>query len=364
LNDYRKRYALYKSQYELQNLHQKVAMIVVWDDHEIANNLYQNKEGFSVRVEDALQAYFEWLPIRPITTKKEIYRHFSFGNLVDLYMLETRLVGRTKPLDYLNYFDDDKTIDSERFLNDLNNSESTMLGETQLLWLQENIKKSKALWQVLGQQVLMAQMYLPSELVTLLSQLTAPAQFNTTQEILFKKVYALSFELNIIKNKTLQGIPLTKEELKKINTLLPYNLEAWDGYKSDREAIFRSIKEGNKNLVVFAGDTHNAWASNLKDENQNSIGVEFATASVSSDGFEEYLGLTSVTTIQLEGVLTQLIENLVYSNARDRGFMKVTFSKKKVVNQWYFVNTTKSQNYNPYTIRDKELTLFEGKNAL
>ena len=55
--------------------------------------------------EAALQTYFEWLPIRPWRRRnhEEIYRSFSYGNLVDLHMLDTRVLARDKQLDYADY---------------------------------------------------------------------------------------------------------------------------------------------------------------------------------------------------------------------------------------------------------------------
>ena len=70
--------------------------------------------------------------------------------------------------------------------------------------------------------------------------------------------------------------------------MLPYNLDAWDGYSVEREAIFTATN--GKKLVALAGDTHNAWHSYLTAVNGTQIGREFATNSVSSLGFEGIFG--------------------------------------------------------------------------
>ena len=103
LSDYRMRYAQYRSDASLQLVHQRVPFICVWDDHEVTNDAYrdgaenhQEDEGdYETRKMEALQAYFEWMPIRPVVEgdNEIINRSFAFGNLVDLMMLDTRIVG-------------------------------------------------------------------------------------------------------------------------------------------------------------------------------------------------------------------------------------------------------------------------------
>ena len=106
LDDYRKRYALYRTDPQLQALHAAHPFITVWDDHELANDAYaggarNHNEGgrqFRCAQEAALRAYYEWMPVRPVkeNASGRIYRSFSFGNLVELFMLDTRLAGTGK----------------------------------------------------------------------------------------------------------------------------------------------------------------------------------------------------------------------------------------------------------------------------
>ena len=113
LDDYRKRYALYRTDADLQVAHQRYPFIVIWDDHELSNDTWeagadnhQEDEGsFIERKLAALQAYFEWMPIRPVAENDHlyIYRQFDFGGLVNLMMLDTRILARHKQLDYANY---------------------------------------------------------------------------------------------------------------------------------------------------------------------------------------------------------------------------------------------------------------------
>ena len=142
LDDYRKRYALYRTDTGLQALHQKAPFIAVWDDHEICNDTYvegaENHnagEGtFSDRKLAALQAYYEWMPVRPYVKDQAeaLYRKFEFGDLVSLYMLDTRNEARVKALDYQNYIDPNSAeMDFSRFQTDLVMPAQHLLGNKQ-----------------------------------------------------------------------------------------------------------------------------------------------------------------------------------------------------------------------------------------
>ena len=374
LNDYRKRYALYHTDKGLQALHQAAPMIAVWDDHEVANDTYkdgaqnhQDDEGVFVdRVEAALQAYFEWIPIRPIDNKKEIYRTFNFGDLVSLNMLETRIFGRDKQLDYGDYFTANGDFLANNFTTDIGNTSRTMMGTSQLQWLQGEMASSSATWQVLGQQVLMGRMNLPSEILTPISMLDNPTTYGTTKEALLSQINTSLSELATIKARILQGdSTVTDQERARVETVLPYNLDAWDGYYVERETILGTAKAYSKNLVVLAGDTHNSWASDLKDMNGNGIGVEFATTSVSSPGMEDYLSLTTTQqAMQLEGALTLLIDDLKYSNLNNRGFMEVVYTKTEAISNWHYVDSNDLGTYTINRLRAKSLQCKVGENTL
>ena len=335
LDDYRKRYAVYRSNSRLQELHAAHPFITMWDDHEVANNSYKDgasnhNEGegdFEARKMAALQAYYEWMPIRENTQGREAaYRSFSFGNLVDLHMLETRLVARDKQLAYRDYINPQtEVIDSQRLLMDMQSQ--TLLGPTQLDWLLEQLTGSAATWQVLGQQVLMGRMGIPAELLIHLENPSLQLALDIQ-------------ELTSIKARTLQDDPsLTQDELDRINTVLPYNLDAWDGYPAERDAVLGAAYSADKNLVVLAGDTHNGWANNLKDADGNRVGVEFATPSVTSGGIEDLLGLQEAFAAQFSQAVEALIDDLVYSNVNDRGYMVVSFTPQEARSEWIYVDT-------------------------
>ncbi|MCE9686937.1 alkaline phosphatase D family protein [Shewanella sp. AS16] len=358
LSDYRTRYGQYHGDASLQKLHAKVPFITVWDDHEVANDTWRDgaenhNEGegdFDARKEAAMQAYFEWLPIRPWRegNHEEIYRSFSYGDLVDLHMLDTRVLARDKQLQYADYMDPATgAFAGEQFMADVTDTQRSMLGQTQLLWLQSKLLTSNAKWQVLGQQILMGKMLLPAAIATqklsipqfaqlaALAKLAARAQAGdpslTAEELMYLEA-----------NQAM----LTPEVLAMLQLpSIPYNLDAWDGYAYEREVILATAKSKQHNLVVLAGDTHNAWASELKDVEGDKVGVEFATSSVSSPGLEYYLSLPAEQIPATEAAIVELVEDLKYANLMDRGFMTLSFSHEEVRCDWHYVDSILTQDF-------------------
>ena len=92
----------------------------------------------------ALQAYFEWMPIRPTDPIYNIYRRFQFGSLVDLFMLETRHIGRNEPLSYSKYIFRNGIFDNNAFQKDVWDQNRSLLGEEQRQWLFDGLNDSNA----------------------------------------------------------------------------------------------------------------------------------------------------------------------------------------------------------------------------
>src|SRR5690606_8102644 len=112
---------------------------------------------FFARRAAAVQAYYEWLPIRPPMGDRhpQIYRSFRFGDLLDLHMLDTRVIGRDQQLQFASYMDEQGNLDARTFAADMASPTRTLLGKSQREWLQQTLTESNAHWQLLGQQVLM-----------------------------------------------------------------------------------------------------------------------------------------------------------------------------------------------------------------
>lgn len=343
LDDYRTRYRQYRSDVQLQKAHQMKPFICVWDDHELTNDAYkdgaqnhQASEGdYNTRKANALQAWHEYLPAR-VNDKSKIYRSFDLGGIANLMMLDTRIIGRDKPLNYLDYINfATGGLNTQAFLTAWQNPNRTLLGTEQRSWLMSQIGGNTATWQVLGNQVLMAKIWVPIELLTLIAQLRAAgsitpallAQYNTTVT-----------QLVTIKARIKAGDPtVTAAERARVETALPYNLDAWDGYLVEREMIFAAA--ARKKLVSLAGDTHNAWHARLTNNTKEKVGIEFATASVSSPGFEALFGTDPMVIGGFQQSNEALIDDLIKSDASRRGFLLVTFTNSTATADWRFVPT-------------------------
>lgn len=151
LEDYRLRYSHYRLDHDLQAVHQQYPFICVWDDHESADDSYVDgadnhdeatQGSWQVRKNNSKQAYFEWMPIRENPADSSIYRLFEYGDLINLYMLDTRLEGRDEQVGATS--------------SELNDPSRTLLGLDQLNWLRDGLEQSTKKWNILGQQVMMA----------------------------------------------------------------------------------------------------------------------------------------------------------------------------------------------------------------
>lgn len=391
LSDYRQRHAQYNRQPSLQTARASAPLICIWDDHETANDAYatgaQNHssaiEGsWDDRVAVALQAYYEWNPVRePISgNRKEAYTTYNFGDLLALHILETRLVARDKQLELaptnaevgarITAILSSPTLTGQYattysltpptgptdvagitafstalgpiVFNEMVTANVTamyagnrnLLGPTQLGWLQGQMAASTATYQVLGQQVLMGNMTMPAELlIELANNAVNPATVTKYATPVFKLA---------------NGIPLTAEEQTVYNNAspLPYNSDAWDGYGKERETILQTALGLNKKLVVFAGDTHNAWANQLITMSPTGpgvapkgtvAGIELATPGVSSPGIEKYFpGQDTI----LRDLFLGYSPGLKFANLSNRGYLDVTFTHSSVDAKFYFRERT------------------------
>ncbi|TWI61769.1 alkaline phosphatase D [Pseudoduganella lurida] len=338
LSDYRRRYQQYRSDIDLQAVHARMPFIAVWDDHELANDTWREgaenhdpaTEGlFLARRQMAVQAYNEWMPIRlPDAAKPDrIYRSFDYGNLLSLHMLDTRVIGRDKQFAYANYLNSDRTLNTAKFTADMAAPTRQLMGAEQVTWLQGQMSKSTATWQILGQQVLMARMNLPAPMV--LGTAGYPAYF-------------------AIAEKVRTGQALTAAEQTLLDApKIPYNLDAWDGYQAARETVLTMAKTLNKNMISLAGDTHNAWASDLADVNGQAVGVEFGVPSVTSPGFDSYFPTANPVTVASS--LEQLIGPLQYAETFNRGFVVLVVTPTETRAEYRYVNTIKSKTYTATT---------------
>ena len=319
LADYRLRHATYRADPDLQRLTQLYPMILIWDDHESANDSWENgaenhqpeTEGpWDVRKAAAKRAYREWLPV-----SDEPWKAYEVGDLATLIRLDTRLAGREKQFDIASILKGKTTPDQmvaalTAFRDDAWRDPSRqMLGMAQETWLAEQLRastRSGTRWQVLAQQVLMGSLAVPPAFAGAL-----PAN---APEAIRQRVLAGAMAGSV-------GLPL--------------NMDAWDGYPAARDRVFDAALAADANLVVLAGDTHNAWAFDLaKDETP--VGVEFGVSSVTSPGFEGYVA--QVPPALLGGALVSGNPQLQWADTAQRGYMAVELSQQMVSCEWRFVS--------------------------
>ncbi|WP_296174791.1 alkaline phosphatase D family protein [uncultured Brevundimonas sp.] len=320
LADYRTRHAQYKTDADLQAAHARAPFICVWDDHETANDTWlhgaenhqpETEGDFAVRKAAALKAYYEWMPIReaaPGALKEAIHRSFHFGDLASLMMVETRLTGRTEPLDYSkdltakDGLDGEPVLDLDAFRAKLNDPSRDLMGDEQRAWLTRELAASKAAgrpWQVLGNQVVTARVAGPD-----VSRTMTPEQIEGLMAQV-PEAFREQFE---------QALFLFKMGL-------PFNLDAWDGYPAGRERLYAAFAEAGVQPIVLAGDSHAFWVNELKDAGGARRAVEFGTSSVSSPSIGDAIG-----GFPLGEALMQANDEVVFCDQSAKGFILLTLS--------------------------------------
>ncbi|WP_209348965.1 alkaline phosphatase D family protein [Pontixanthobacter sp. CEM42] len=326
LADYRARYAQYRSDPDLQRLHQLFPMLHVPDDHESANDSYatgaQNHqletEGpWDARKRAAVRAKREWMPVSDAP-----WAAYEIGDLATLFRLETRLEARTKPFDLREIIgrgdkDPGKILAAlQAFENDeWRDSSRTLMGEVQEGWLADGMmasRKAGKAWQVLLQQTVMTSL-------------------KSSPNIAEGMTDALP---EYIRNRIMGGVLTSMAGL-------PFNMDAWDGYPAARERLLKSAQEADANLIVLAGDSHNGWASELGNMGVPA-GIEFAGHSVSSPGMEGFL-----TWIKPEDMAAQSVqanEQLKWANTKNRGYMSVELTPTKATSEYRFLETVRAKS--------------------
>ncbi|MCT9083483.1 alkaline phosphatase D family protein [Streptomyces fulvoviolaceus] len=234
LDDYRLKYALYKSDPDLLAAHAAHPFVVTWDDHETENNYAgavseNNDPEFLIRRAAAYRAYWENQPLRrpqlPDGADLKLYRRLYWGRLAQFDVLDTR-----------QYRSDQAYGDGWKVPGpDSEDPARTLTGDAQEEWLIDGWQRSHALWNVVPQQVTFSQRH---------NSTAVPSQVS---------------------------------------------MDSWDGYPASRERILAGAEEsGVENLMVLTGDVHVHYGFDIKrdfaDRTSRTLGTEIVTSSISSGG--------------------------------------------------------------------------------
>ena len=159
LDDYRRRYAQYKTDPQLQRAHARFPWLTTWDDHEVSNNYAQDIGQFDTGPTEATArrraaGYQSWWEHQPVRVPRaanwhdlRIYQRTAWGRMADIHMLDAR-----------QYRSDQACGDGNKAIpcGDFSDPARTMLGAEQERWLIDGLAGSKARWQVLGNPVMLA----------------------------------------------------------------------------------------------------------------------------------------------------------------------------------------------------------------
>lgn len=271
LGDYRNRYALYKSDPDLQLNHRAAPWLVTWDDHEVDND-YANDQAedldpdFLARRAAAYQAYYEHMPLPvsalPHGPNARLYDSYAFGDLATFFVLDDRQYRSRHACTRPGRGGSNVVADAdcaERLL-----PERTMLGGAQEAWLKEGLAQTRARWNVIAQQTLMAQ-----------------------------------FD-------------------RKLGDLQSFWTDGWDGYPAARARLLNDVAQLKpSNPLVIGGDVHSTWVADLKPDfnslDSPVVATEFCGTSITSQG---------PSAAQVLGALGEN-PHMHYGNGTKRGYLKV-----------------------------------------
>ena len=235
LAEYRNRYALYKTDPDLQAVHARHSFIVTWDDHEVENNYADaESQGHSPRAQflrrraAAYQAYYEHLPLRRSSMPKgpslRLYRRLPYGATALLHVLDTRQYRTDQPCG-------DGVVAR---CPEASDPRATLLGADQKAWFLEGLSRSEARWDLVLNQVPFGQ----------IDSDPGPGS--------------------------------------------RYDADKWDGYLAERRSLTQAFAGHAKKPVLVTGDMHANAAVDLKadfdDERSAVVGTEFIGTSVTSAG--------------------------------------------------------------------------------
>jgi phosphodiesterase/alkaline phosphatase D-like protein len=346
LADYRIRHAQYKTDASAQSMHAAHPMICIWDDHETANDSWKtgaenHNEGegnWDDRRAGAMQAYYEWMPIRdpiPGQPREALFKTYNFGDLLTLVSIETRLTARNRPIDYAQYIPELQTREGiGNFVqNILGDPAREMMGTAQSNYVSSALKQSKddgQKWRLIANQTIMARVNSP----------------NLTD-----------YKGKDFINEVAKSFPAIHDYIALSPLGLPLNLDSWDGYPAAREHFYQTLKDqGVQDIVVLTGDSHEFWANNLQAADGQFMGVELGTAGVTSPGTGAYFGEAGA---DYSRRLVEKNADIIYHNLEIHGYIDLTLDRSGGKVDFIGINTVLSPDYTASVVKTISLSSSE-----
>jgi len=316
LDDYRQRHAQYKSDAGSLAMNAAHPQLLVWDDHESANNPWMNgaqnhqpaSEGlWHDRRAASLRAYYEWMPVREpqsAARRRDYWRHYQFGSLATLTTLETRHTGRAQQIDYSAYVEQIDSLEAAQLFERevLGAPDRPMLSSAMEVFLAESLRDSVALdvpWRLIGNPMPMAKTRVPDLAAHGISM---PGSDPNDPKVSADLVWKGRFNL-------------------------PFYPDTWDGYPWARERFYDLCRQhGASDLVVLTGDSHSFWANQLSDDEGRAMGVEIGTAGVTSPGDFVDQGFDLQTAAQIDMLFAKEIAEVRWTDNLHQGYVRLTLT--------------------------------------
>jgi alkaline phosphatase D len=188
-----------------------------------------------------------------------------------------------------------------------------MLGSIQEAWLarEMRINARKTAWQVVGMGTIMGRTVMPQDAVSWLrSDLSEGAVRSFTNAARAGRV----------------GLPMW--------------MDRWDGYPAARARFLKAAQAADADLVMLAGDSHNAWAYSLSEDGRPA-GVEFAGQAVTSNGIERQLGVPPSVAARS---FVAANPEMAWAQTSGRGYMMIDITPERVGGEWIFMETIKARS--------------------
>jgi len=349
LQDYRTRHAQYKSDEGSRAMHGRHPLIVIWDDHESANNPWmegaenhQDDEGdWFDRRAASLQAFFEWMPVRdplPGQPMEKYWRHYRFGDLASIVTLESRHTGRSKQIEWgdLNRFE--SADDAEAFYRDVVGADDRNFLSTEMeaflaASLRESVEANRR-WRIIGNQSVMARRRAP--------RLDDP-WFDT-----------LRAELDDEGRRTLDS----SRQVGALNAVV--DLDAWNGYPVARERFYDIAKDaGVTDLLVISGDSHSYWANALYDDGGQSMGVELGTTGITSPRGLLSLGREGLG--RYDVLMAETNREVVWTNGDYNGFVRLEIDHDGARVDYVTMTNIETRDYDTHIVYTANIERIDGE---